>query len=136
MLIAAVMVAVALACVLVPLLRIGKGDTVARDMSNVAIVRDQVRELEADLAAGTISQDRHDEARRELDRRVLDDAAGTDITPRAPTQAAAWTAALLASAIPIAALLLYAVLGSHEAFSPATAAKGFPMTVPPPPPVH
>jgi len=125
-LIAVAMVAIALAWVLVPLLRRGKRYGVERTAMNVAILRDQLNELEADLASGTLPRARHDEARRELEQRVLEDSQAAAANDAAPSQSAAWTAAILAGTIPIAALLLYAALGSHDAFSPvaAVAAKG------------
>jgi cytochrome c-type biogenesis protein CcmH len=125
-LIAAAMVATALAWVLVPLLRRGKASSVERNAMNVAILRDQMAELDADLAAGTMAREQYDEARRELEQRVLEDAKGAGDAARAPAQSAAWTAAIAAGAIPIAALLLYVALGNHDAFAPETerAAKG------------
>ena len=70
-LVAALMIAIAVACVLVPLLRGGKPAGVAREASNVEILRDQLSELDADLASGAMPRGRYDEARRELEQRVL-----------------------------------------------------------------
>src|SRR5580765_252889 len=107
--IAAAMVAAALAWILVPLLRATPGAGVAREASNVAILRDQLKELETDLANGTISSEQHGQAREELERRVLEESraqkeAGTAYLPSA---AGAWTAAIVAAALPIGALLIY-----------------------------
>jgi cytochrome c-type biogenesis protein CcmH len=125
-LIAAAMVATALAWVLVPLLKRGKPGGVAREASNVAILRDQLRELDADLAAGTMPRDQYEQAKRELEQRVLEESQAIPRGPIAPTQSAAWTAAILGSAIPIGALLLYVALGNHDAFAPmaSRSAKG------------
>ena len=57
-LIAAAMIAVALACVLVPLLRGAKPQGIAREASNVEILRGQVAELDADLASGVMPRER------------------------------------------------------------------------------
>ncbi len=73
-LIAAAMVAAALACVLVPLLKRGRPGGVAREASNVALLRDQLRELDADLATGTMPRDQYDQAKRELEQRVLEES--------------------------------------------------------------
>ena len=64
--IAALLAAVALAFVLPALLgrRRATGAATA-DAANVAIHRDQLKELDADLAAGTLSPEQRDEARRE-----------------------------------------------------------------------
>ena len=61
--VAAAMVAAALAWILVPLLRGTTGSGVTREASNVAILRDQLKELEADLANGTITREHYDQAR-------------------------------------------------------------------------
>ena len=125
------MVAIALAWVLVPLLRRGTPG-IAREASNVAILRDQLRELDADLAAGTMPRDRYEQAKRELeaagDRGV---ARGPRRRGSRPSQSAAWTAAILGSAIPIAALLLYVVAGQSRgvrADRGATCARRAPST--------
>ena len=122
-LLAAAMVAAALAWVLVPLLQRGKPGGVAREASNVAILRDQLRELAADLATGTMPRDQYEQAKRELEQRVLEESKAIPNVLSAPSQSAAWTAAILGGAIPIAALLLYVALGNHDAFAP-TAARG------------
>ena len=93
----------------------------AREASNVAILRDQLRELDADLATGTMPRDQYDQAKRELEQRVLEESKAIPHGASAPTQSAAWTAAILGGAIPIAALLLYVALGNHDAFAPMAA---------------
>ena len=84
-LIAAAMVAVALAWVLVPLLRGAAGRGVAREASNVAILRDQLRELDADLATGTMPREQYEQARRELEQRVLEESKAPARSPAAPS---------------------------------------------------
>ena len=84
-LIAAAMVAAALAWVLVPLLRTRQAASIAREASNVAILRDQLRELDADLATGTMPREQYEQARRELEQRVLDESrAAAGRAPRRP----------------------------------------------------
>jgi len=117
-LIAALMVAAALACVLVPLLKRGRPGGVAREASNVALLRGQLGELDADLAAGTMPRDQYEQAKRELEQRVLEESQAIPQGTGAPAHSAAWTAAILGSAIPIMALLLYVTLGNHDAFTP------------------
>jgi len=74
----------ALAFVLPPLLgRRRTAPAPANDATNVAVYRDQLRELEADLAAGTLARDQYDEARRELEARLLDDVRGSGTGARA-----------------------------------------------------
>jgi len=124
--IAAAMVAAALAWVLVPLLRRRAPAGIDREASNVAILRDQLGELEADLANGTLPREQYEQARRELEQRVLEESKAVATVAAAPTQSAAWTAAILGGTIPIAALLLYVALGNLDAFAPGAArtAKG------------
>ena len=115
---AVVMVASALAWILVPLLRPKSSTPLAREASNVAILRDQLAELDADLAAGTTARVQYDEARRELEQRVLEESKALEATRSVRTPSAAWTAALIGSVIPLAALLLYATIGNIEALLP------------------
>ena len=129
--IAAAMVVMALAWIVVPLLRGGlRADArVTREASNVAILRDQLRELENDLSNGTISREQYDPARRDLERRVLEEStAAPDAGTSMPSRAGALTAAIIAGALPIAALIIYVALGNFDAFSgraaPASAAAG------------
>ena len=112
------MVAAALGWVLVPLLRPAAGKAIGREASNVAILRDQLAELDADLAAGTTTQDQYDEARRELERRVLEESKVAQSRAGIASPSAAWTAALVGSAIPLAALVLYATVGNIESLLP------------------
>lgn len=120
-LIAAAMVAAALAWVLVPLLKRRAPAGIGRGASNVAILRDQQAELDADLANGTLPRDQYEQARRELEQRVLEESQAAAPGAAPPTQSAAWTAAILGGAIPITALLLYVTLGNLDAFAPGAA---------------
>jgi len=119
---AALMVAAALAWVLVPLLRGHHRAGVVREASNVAILRDQLAELDADLASGTLAAEQYEPARRELEQRVLDEAKAPavnagEIAPRA----GAWTAAILGGTIPIVTVVLYLVLGGPQGLAPGAA---------------
>ena len=123
---AVLMLAVALFVLLAPLLRRGHADGagIAEDASNLVILRGQVAELEADVTNGVITREHFEQARTELEARVLEDtrasdATGTGIAPLA----GAWTAAVLAGVLPIAAMVLYVVLGNHQAFTPGAGAR-------------
>ena len=65
LIVAFVMVAIALAWVVVPLMRRAASVAPAREAMNVAILRDQLKELDADLARGALTAEQHAEARRE-----------------------------------------------------------------------
>ena len=123
--IAAVMLVAALAWVLVPLLRGPRTGGVAREASNVAILRDQLAELDNDVANGVVRREQYDQAKRELEQRVLEESKSSAGGARSgvPSSAGAWTAAILGGALPIAAALLYFTLGSHDAFAPAATSR-------------
>ncbi len=120
--VAAVLVAAGLAWLLRPLLGRHRDADVHRESSNVAILRDQIAELDSDLAAGTLTSEQHRESRAELERRVLEEGRGADGAPAVKSAGGARTAIALAFVIPVAAALLYLQLGSRDAFSPQATA--------------
>ncbi len=115
--IAAIMVVIALAWLLWPLLRTSHRAAVERHVANATIYRDQFADLDADLKRGSISENKYTEAKGELERRLLDeakiDAGGSKVSHggRAP-------AFVIALAVPVLAGLLYWKLGAPDAFSP------------------
>lgn len=118
-LIAAVMVAVALAWVLVPLLRRHPRAQIDREASNVALLADALQELDRDVAAGTLPAERYDQARAELEARVLEESRSErEPVAAAPSNAGVWSAAIVGAMVPIAAVVLYLLLGDPAAFSP------------------
>ena len=120
--IAALLAAVALAFVLPALLGRRRATGAATpDAANVAIHRDQLKELDADLAAGTLSPEQRDEARREIEQRLLDDLRVGDGT-RAIPAGGRRTGMAVALALPVAALLLYLAVGNPAALAPGAAA--------------
>jgi cytochrome c-type biogenesis protein CcmH len=115
-LVATAMVAVAVAWILIPLLRgRGAGD-VDRDASNVAILRDQLAELHADLGRGAIGPEQFGQAKRELERRVLEEVSAAPAA--APQRGTPLAAAALAGLVPVAAVLLYLFVGTPDALGP------------------
>jgi cytochrome c-type biogenesis protein CcmH len=112
-LIGAVAAAAVVAWVLRPLLTRKKVAPPSRVAANVAIYRDQARELDADLAAGTLAREDYERARAELEARALRDAGPPDApAARPPGRGFAWT---LAAAVPLAAVALYVLVGSPGA---------------------
>lgn len=116
--IAAAMTIAAVAWILVPLLARRALTGPAPEASNLAILRDQLAELEADVARGVLPQERYEQARADLERRVLEEAQGGTAPASAPQQAATRTAAVLAAAVPVGALALYLVIGTPSALLP------------------
>jgi cytochrome c-type biogenesis protein CcmH len=94
-------------------------ETTAREI-NASIYRDQLAELDRDLAAGTLARTDHAQARDELQRRLLDDTALAQ-TPAAQAHGARHTTLLIAIALPLAAIGLYALLGAPVALLPQQA---------------
>jgi len=131
-LICAIFVAIALAFVLPPLLQTslktspGGDDDQSRKEANVDIYRDQISELEADVANGIVSREQYQQDRDEIERRLLEDESDPDITAKAPEMKA--TAATgrapvyaIAVGIPLIAIALYVQVGNPSAMSGASA---------------
>jgi cytochrome c-type biogenesis protein CcmH len=118
---AAILVAVTLLLLLPPLLRQrAPGAEASRTAINAGIYRDQLAELERDFASGSLSQADCEEGRRELQRRLLEDADGGD-TAGAKAQPARKSALLIGLALPVAGALIYFALGNVPALSPESA---------------
>jgi cytochrome c-type biogenesis protein CcmH len=114
--VATLLLAGALLFVLPPLLgkRLRSGE-VSHGLTNLAIYRDQLRELDADLTNGTLDAAQYETAKREIERRVLEEVEDdeTQITSAAGPQ---WTlAASIAVVIPIVAIAGYLLLGTPVA---------------------
>ncbi|MDO8769831.1 MAG: c-type cytochrome biogenesis protein CcmI [Burkholderiaceae bacterium] len=86
---------------------------------NLTVLRDQMRELDADMAAGTINAAAHASARQELERRVAEDVQPGVVSVDATTTGKRWTAAGVGLSVPLVAISLYLVLGSPAALDPA-----------------
>lgn len=91
-----------------------------RKAANLVIFRDQLAELEREKAEGTLADADFEQARRELQRRLLeevgDDATANLPASHAPSRTLAVALLLL---MPVAALLGYTLLGNPKALDPA-----------------
>lgn len=126
-LIAAVFVAIALAFVLPPLLqRAGTAPDAGGEETNVAVYRDQLTELEADLQSGIIGAEQYQQDRDEIERRLLSDVS-TPIKPEEknakPASAGRATVYALALGIPIVAVTFYYQVGTPSVMSSPDAAS-------------
>lgn len=127
---AAILAAIAIAWVALPLWRHRDNAQAERRLANLAIFRDQFAELNADVQAGTLSAEQYAQARLDLDRRALEETAheaalaGESGHTR---KSAHITAIVLAIAVPLGAAALYWQLGSPGALreTPALAATDF-----------
>ena len=116
--VAAAMLLAALVWILVPLLKRHPVESIAREQSNLAILRDARAELEADLANGVISPEQYEGSRAELDRRVLEDTRAIEGESATSQRSGAMTAAFVAAVLPITAVVLYLTLGTPMALAP------------------
>ena len=105
----ALLAAAALALAARPLWRRRAGGTVSRDAMNAAVYRDQLRELEADLASGLLAQADYERAREELQRRALEDFSHVE-KERGPGGNRFVAYSVLA--VPLVALGVYFVVGN------------------------
>jgi cytochrome c-type biogenesis protein CcmH len=115
-LVGAALAAAALLWVLKPLLKASGTNAVSRREANIAIHRDQLRELDADLRAGLLAQADYERARRELEARALEDAgASAESTAGGRSRGVAWA---IGAGIPVLAVALYLVTGNPGALAP------------------
>jgi cytochrome c-type biogenesis protein CcmH len=84
--------------------------------ANLAILRDQLAQVDAELAAGSITPEQHRLSRGEIERRVLDEEAVAD-GPR-KSGSARRTAAVLGAVIPLFALGVYTLKGNLAGLDP------------------
>jgi cytochrome c-type biogenesis protein CcmH len=116
--IGAALAAIALVLVLRPLIFSRKSLGVQRNAANVSIYRDQLRELDADLASGRLAAADYARARSELEARLLEDVAEESGVRRGGGARA--LAVTLALAVPLCAAALYFAAGNPGAIdSPA-----------------
>lgn len=115
---AALLIVAALAFVLPPLLRKDQpvGEHLQRDELNLAVLRDQLRELDADLESGVIEPLAYESARHELERRVAE-----EVKPEAAVQGTGggrWTPIAVGVLVPVLAIVVYMAIGSPAGLDP------------------
>lgn len=111
---AAGLTALALLFVVPPLLnREVTAPDIDQDDLNLALFREQLADLERDLAAGNLDQAQYDAARHDLERELL---ADVDDRPAkaSRSQGSRWVAILAALVVPAGAVTLYLQLGEAE----------------------
>jgi cytochrome c-type biogenesis protein CcmH len=115
------LIAIALAFILPTLL---EKNTRAKDSSdqerkeaNIAIYRDQLSELKADLQNGIVSQEQFNQDSEEIQRRLLEDINSTNNETVKAIPASRNTAYALALAIPLIAVVFYVKVGTSNAIT-------------------
>jgi cytochrome c-type biogenesis protein CcmH len=117
----ALLAAGAVAGVARPLWRRRASSAPSREAMNAAVFRDQLRELDADLAAGTLAQADYDRAKQEIERRVLEDFSHVEKRP-GPLGGNRLVAYGVV-AVPLLALGIYFAVGNPAAIAPGDAAQ-------------
>ena len=97
--------------VLWPLLRPASRARTTAQAASLSIYRDQFAELERDLKLGTLDSAQYDNARAELERRLLDEVAAQAPDAGAARRTGCGLAVLIAVVMPVCAGLLYWHLG-------------------------
>src|SRR5258707_121079 len=125
----ALVAAAALALALRPLMRrraAGEGAPAGpeRDRLNLAVHRDQLRELDADRAAGKLAPADYEQARLEIEKRLLEDVAAVvpgrkTPRPEAPGGRGGYRPAAIAGILlPVLAVGIYFAVGNPGALAP------------------
>ena len=111
----ALLAAAAVALLARPLWRRRAASAPSRSAMNAAVFRDQLQELDADLAAGKLAQEDYERARTEIERRVLEDFSYVE-QPAAKGGHRSVAYAVLA--VPLVALGVYFLVGNPGAITP------------------
>ncbi|MEW5755257.1 MAG: c-type cytochrome biogenesis protein CcmI [Pseudomonadota bacterium] len=125
--IAILLIAGALLFILPPLFkREQPASDLSREALNIAIHRDQLRELDNDLKAGTISQEQYEQAKLDIEKGVIDSISGDDKAhtragAELTAKASAWVVLI---ALPLVSIFFYQQFGAG--------APGINPEVPPP----
>ena len=120
---ATLMMAVALAFVLVPLLRSRNSLGPSAREANLEVLRGQRREIEADVERGVLPAEARDEALSELVARAQSDLPAEATAP-VTSQKRPWIlAAIVAVALPVLTFSVYLAIGMPSAGDPKTLAR-------------
>lgn len=118
-LVAVALVAAALAFVLPTLLKArARGDETSRAAINAAIYRQEVDELQQEVARGDLPAGEAQSMRQDMHRRLMDDARDAGASP-ASTPRARKAALIVAVALPVVAVVLYFTVGKPDALTDA-----------------
>jgi cytochrome c-type biogenesis protein CcmH len=136
--ICAAMILIALVFVLPPALQRSEESNRETDderkKANIAVYRDQLSELEADVKNGIVSEEQYAQDREEIERRLLEDIATTNTKKTAaPPVSARNTAYLLGVGLPLVAIIFYLNVGTPKAVDgepPAMASQSGPAAAP------
>lgn len=113
--VAGLLLAVALAAVLWPLLkRSGKAHATDASALSLQVLREQLGELEDESRAGTLDPAQYEKERAEIERRAIEDGR-PEAAATAPPKRPLWLAAAIAAGVGAMAVGLYVALGTPAA---------------------
>lgn len=108
------LLAIALLFVVIPLLSKRQRDRgITQDELNITILRQQLAELDADLAGGRLDQGQYDAARRDIERELLHDVEGAKAESGGDIKGQPVLAGILALGVAGGAIALYLDIGSR-----------------------
>jgi cytochrome c-type biogenesis protein CcmH len=115
-LLAAGLIGLAMLFIVPPILRrqTSSRQRIDADALNLTVFRQQIEELDADLAAGNLDQAQYDSARHDLEKELLLDVDGTP-QAAAKERTGRWAAPVLLVTVPAVALGMYLLVGDHQA---------------------
>ena len=118
--VAVLLVAAALALVVWPLVRRRENDGEAqRRADNLAILRAQFDELEAEHKAGRVTAEEYEETKSEIEARVLEETSAEEAkSDGGKSRTGFYTACVLVVFIPVTAFLVYLQIGTPIALDP------------------
>ena len=109
----ALLAAAVVALVVWPLISRRHEHAISARALNISVYKDQLRELEADLASGTLAQADYVRARDELEKRLLEDVP--DAAPAQGARSGRGLAIVAAAGVPILAFGIYLAVGNPTA---------------------
>ena len=110
--IVALLTLLALAFVILPLLRKPADNTTESNALNITIHKKRLAELETDFKNGNIDEERYNTAREEIERDLLNDIENQNNTTSTDSVTPKLLAIISGVAVPIVALVMYFALGS------------------------
>jgi cytochrome c-type biogenesis protein CcmH len=106
------MTAIALVFTIPPLFSSRREAQLDRNQLNAEVIKDQLRELRADLENGKLDQQAYQAARQDLERELLNDLDDDSGAATPATRSGRWIAAVLLVFIPALAYVTYQQLGA------------------------
>ena len=119
-LICALFIVIALAFVLPPLFQTEETTEAAGQReANIAVYRDQISELDADVRNGLISKEQYQQEHDELERRLLEDVlkGGSALKKQGQRRITRSLIYGIGFAVPLAAVLIYLQVGNRQAIA-------------------